>query len=252
VTRASLEKRALAESVGTFVLVLVGAGSVVADVLSGGALGDVGVALAFGVAVAAMVFAFGRVSGAHINPAVTVGLWSVGRFPGREVPLYVSAQCAGGIAAALVLLAATGRVARAAATVPRVSVTEALATEFLLSFVLMGAIASVALREATSRRAAALAIGAAVGLDAYLGGPATGASMNPARSLGPAIASGVWTEHWVYWVAPIAGMTAAILGFEAVMRLANVDPIPLPNQRVGLSAASASEMPNGCSAEEQR
>lgn len=211
-----MAKRLLAEAAGTFLLVVVGAGSVVVDARTDGALGPGGIALAFGAAVSAAVYAFGHISGAHINPAVTLGFWSAGHFPGREVAAYVLAQCAGAVAGAFVLLAAFGGTAAAGVTVPTVSLAEAFLLEGLFSFILMFMITAVALGGATTRAAAALVIGITVALDAFLGGAATGASMNPARSLGPAVAAGVWDHHWLYWVAPAAGMVAAIHAFETL------------------------------------
>jgi aquaporin Z len=227
-------KRALSEATGTFFLVLVGAGSVVTDVRTGGGLGSGGVALAFGAVVAAMVYVFGRVSGAHLNPAVTIGFWSASRFPGREVVPYVVAQCFGGIAAAFLILVFAGPGGRIGATVPAIPAGDALVVEWLLSFILMFAIAFVALGGGASREVTAVVIGLAVGLDAFLGGSMTGASMNPARSLGPALASGTWEGHWVYWLGPITGMIAAAHSYRLFQRLAGVEPRSARDGRLGV------------------
>jgi MIP family channel proteins len=204
-------RRAAAEALGTFFLVLIGPGASAVNAYSGGAVTPVGVALAFAFVVCAMVVAIGHLSGAHINPAVTVAFWSVRRFAGKDVIPYIAAQCLGATAAAAVWRAVLGNAGLLGATVPTIGPGSALAVEWLLSFALMFVIMAVA----TDRRAtpdgvgnAAIATGLTVGFCALTGGPLTGASMNPARSLGPALLSGAWTAHWVYWLGPITGMLA--------------------------------------------
>lgn len=206
-------RRYVAEALGTALLVTFGAGAVMTDTITGGALGAVGIAATFLLVVAALVTALGHVSGAHLNPAVTLAFWSMRRFPTREVLPYVLAQCAGATGGALLLRAALGRVAQVGATVPRVSVATAFGVELVFSFVLFLVIAAVATDPRTPPAVAPLAVGGTVGLCA-LQGALTGASMNPARSLGPAVASGVFTAHWLYWLAPIAGMLAAARLFD--------------------------------------
>ncbi len=194
-----------AEFIGTFFLVLIGPGAAAVNVRTGGSVGVAGIALAFTFVIAAMVYGLGGVS-AHINPAVSVTLAARGDLKPSALPLYVGAQCLGATAAALLIRAATGNAVTGAATVPAVPLLAAFALEVVFSFALMLVILSTAGR---SQAGGAVAIGLTVGCCALMGGPLTGASMNPARSLGPAIASGVWTAHWLYWVAPIAGMLAA-------------------------------------------
>lgn len=211
-------RRCAAEALGTFFLVLIGPGAVMADAVSNGAITHVGVALAFGAVVTAMVFALGHLSGAHINPAVTIAFWSVRRFPARAVAPYIAAQCAGAIAASAMSRVLLGNVGRMGATVPApaLGIHEggALVIEGLLSFVLMFVIMAVATDERIAEGFAAISIGLTVGFCALVGGPFTGASMNPARSLGPAVVGGVWDAHWVYWVAPIAAMVVAAACYE--------------------------------------
>lgn len=202
-------RRAVAEGVGTFFLVLIGPGAAAVDAYSGGAIGHAGVALAFAFVVLAMIYAIGHISGAHINPAVTLAFWSARRFPAREVLPYVAAQSAGAVAAALALRAVLGRTGTLGATVPAISVGGAFFVEALLSFALMFVIMAVATDDRVADGFAGLAVGLTVGFCAMTGGPLTGASMNPARSLGPAAASRVWDAHWIYWVAPILAMVAA-------------------------------------------
>jgi MIP family channel proteins len=202
-----IDRNIAAEFLGTFFLVLFGPGAVMVDAWSGGRLGQLGIALAFGCVVAAMVFALGDVSGAHINPAVTFAQWTRGRISGRHVVPYVLSQCAGAALASLALRAALGTAGNSGATLPAIPVTYAFAVEFALSFVLMEAVAASG--EPGRASAAPWAVGLAVGLCALVGGPLTGASMNPARSFGPALIGGEWRAHWIYWLAPLAGMLAA-------------------------------------------
>lgn len=207
-------KRIIAESIGTFFLVLMGPGAAMVNAWAHGTVTHVGVSLAFAFVVTAMIFALGHVSGAHINPAVTLGLWSVRRFPARDVVPYVAAQCLGAVAAAAAWRGMLGTLVTAGATQPAISTASASAVEFLLSFVLMLVIMAVVTQDRAGDGMAALAIGLTVGLCALVGGPLTGASMNPARSFGPAAVSGVWRAHWIYWLAPILGMIAAAHAFE--------------------------------------
>jgi len=218
-TRASIDPRRLtAEAIGTFFLVLIGPGAVMVNAASNGAISHAGVSLAFAFVVTAMIFAVGHISGAHINPAVTIGFWSIRRFPGRDVVPYISAQCIGAIAASAVSRSVLGVVGQMGATLPAralgVGAGGALAIEWLLSFVLMFVIMAVATDDRVAEGFAAIAIGLTVGFCAMMGGPLTGASMNPARSLGPAVIGGFWDAHWVYWVAPITGMLAAARCYE--------------------------------------
>ncbi|MEO5510975.1 MAG: MIP family channel protein [Longimicrobiales bacterium] len=201
----SAARRYVAEAIGTFFLVLIGPGAAVVNNATHGTISHAGIALAFAFVVAAMIYALGHVSGAHINPAVTLAFWSRGVFPAREVPGYIIAQLIGATVASFALAHAFSESIASAATVPAFGVTVAVGTEFLLSFGLMFVIMSVATDDRVVKGFAGLAIGITVGFEAMAGGPVTGASMNPARSFGPALASHVWTAHWLYWVAPIAG-----------------------------------------------
>jgi MIP family channel proteins len=199
VAGGDVRRRLTAEAVGTFFLVLIGPGAVMVDARTGGALGVLGIAAAFAVVVVGVVY----LSGAHINPAVSIACWSSGRLPGRRVGPYIAAQCGGAVAGSLVLRAVIGNVGQLGATLPRVSVASAFAIEWLLSFALMWVIVSAA------TNGAPWAIGLTVGFCALIAGPATGASMNPARSFGPALVGGIWGAHWLYWCAPITGMAVA-------------------------------------------
>ena len=211
-----LGRRAVAEGVGTFLFVLVGTGAIMVDARTDGGLGAVGIALAFAFALACMVYAIGHLSGSHVNPAVTIGLWAVRRFPAKDALVYVGAQCVGAVAASLFLWGILGDVANVGATIPDVAPSEAFALEWVLSFALMFVIAAVASDERVAYGSVGLAVGFAYGFGVLFGLPLTGASMNPARSLGPAVAVDVWAAHWVYWLAPIFGMIAAAWTYETL------------------------------------
>ncbi len=204
----------LAEGIGTFFLVLIGPGAAMVDVHTGGGVGHAGVALAFAFVVVAMVYAVGHLSGAHINPAVTLAFWSARRFPTQDVIPYVLAQCGGAVGASLVLRMTLGEATGMGVTVPSVSIAGAFAIEWLLSFALMFVIMAVATDERVAEGFAPIAIGLTVGFCALMGGPLTGASMNPARSFGPALVGGTWTGHWLYWAAPLSAMIVAVRTYE--------------------------------------
>ena len=212
-----LARRALAEALAAFSLVFAGCGAIVADSVYDGALGAVGVALTFGLIIMVMVYATGHLSGAHINPAVTLAFALTRHFPPREAGAYVGAQLAGAVAAALVLAAVwPEQPAGLGATVPSVGAGSAFVYELLLTAILMFVIMAVATDTRAVGAAAAIAIGGTVGLDALFGGPVTGASMNPARSFGPALVAGEWTDFWLYFAGPIAGAALGALAYQAV------------------------------------
>jgi MIP family channel proteins len=226
-------RRIAAEAIGTFFLVLIGPGSTMVNAYSGGQLGQVGIALAFAFVVLAMVYALGHLSGAHINPAVTLAFWSARRFPTAEVVPYMIAQCAGAVAASFALRAALGPVGNLGATLPHVPVAAAFGVEWLLSFVLMFVIMAVATDERVADGFAALAVGLTVGFCALMGGPLTGASMNPARSFGPAVAGGLWHAHWLYWLSPISAMIVAARTYD-LLRVAQPPPPTARSAVVGV------------------
>ena len=190
---------------------------------TGGGLGHVGVAISFGLVIMVMIYAAGHISGAHFNPAVTFA-FALGRhFPWPRVGAYWAAQLAGALAAALVLRGSLGNVAHVGATLPAGSDAQAVLWEGLLTFFLMFVIMAVATDTRAVGEAAAIAIGGTVGLDAMFGGPVTGASMNPARSLGPAIAAWDFSSIWVYLTAPLLGAALA----ATVYRLLREDDEPV-------------------------
>jgi aquaporin NIP len=215
--RPGLARRALAEALAAFALVFAGCGAIVADGRYDGALGTVGVSLVFGLIIMVMIYATGHLSGAHINPAVTIAFTLTRHFPAREALAYVGSQVAGATAGALALLAVwTDKPADLGSTVPSVGAGSAFVYELVLTAFLMFVIVAVATDTRAVGAAAAIAIGGTVGLDALFGGPVTGASMNPARSFGPALASGTWTDFWIYVTAPIAGAALGALAYQLV------------------------------------
>jgi aquaporin NIP len=207
-----------AEMLGTAVLVFLGCGAVV---MSAGPAGLVGIAGAFGIAVAIMIFAIGPISGAHINPAVTVALAATGHFPWKQVLPYVGAQILGALSGSLLhMLLFTSAVAAKAsygATTPSIALGGAVGVEVVLTFILMFVIMAFATDSRAPGAMAALAIGAVVVVDIIVGGPATGASMNPARSFGPAVfAQGAALANiWIYVVGPVVGALFGAFCFEA-------------------------------------
>jgi aquaporin NIP len=215
--RPSLARRAAAEGLAAFALVVAGCGAIVANDRYGGTLGTVGVALVFGLIIMVMVYATGHLSGAHINPSVTLAFTLTRHFPAREALAYVAAQLAGATAGALVLLAVwTDKPAHLGATVPSIGAGSAFVYELLLTAFLMFVITAVATDTRAVGAAAAIAIGGTIGLDALFGGPVTGASMNPARSFGPALVSGEWSDFWIYVAGPLAGAALGALAYQLV------------------------------------
>ena len=215
--RPDLLRRAAAEGLAAFSLVFAGCGAAVTATRSGDPAGTLGVALAFGLAVMVMVYATGHLSGAHINPAVTLAFTLSRHFPARDAAAYVVAQLTGATAGALLLLAVwSDRPAGLGATVPSVAAGSALVYELVMTAFLMFVIMAVATDTRAVGAAAAIAIGGTVGLDALLGGAVTGASMNPARSLGPAIAAGEWQDFWVYVAGPLLGAVAGAGAYQLV------------------------------------
>jgi MIP family channel proteins len=215
--RPGLARRAAAEALAAFALVFAGCGAIIADAQYDGALGTVGIALVFGLIVMVMVYATGHLSGAHINPAVTLAFTLTRHFPARDAVAYVVAQLAGAAAGALVLAAVwSGAPARLGATVPSVNTGAALLYEVVLTAILMFVIVAVATDTRAMGAGAAIAIGGAVALGAMFGGPVTGASMNPARSFGPALATGEWGDLWIYAAGPLVGAVAGAFAYQFV------------------------------------
>jgi len=217
VERPGLLRRSCAEGLAAFALVFAGCGAIITDATRDGALGTTGVAAVFGLIVMVMIYATGHLSGAHINPAVTIAFTLTRHFPIRDAGAYIVAQLTGATAGALLLLVAwSDKPAALGATVPSIQAGTALVYEIVLTALLMFVIIAVATDTRAVGAAAAIAIGGTVALDALFGGPLTGASMNPARSFGPALAAGEWTDFWIYVVGPVAGATLGAGAYQVI------------------------------------
>ncbi len=203
-------KRLLAEFLGTFSLVFAGTGAIVINEASQGAVGHVGIALTFGLIILAMIYTFGDVSGAHFNPAVSIGFAVSGRFDWRAVPPYVAAQTGGAIAASAVMRFLFPSSQLLGATMPAGAVSQSFVLELILTAILMLTILSVSAGAREKGVTAGIVVGAVIGLEAMFAGPISGASMNPARSLAPAIMSGHLENLWLYLLAPVAGALLAV------------------------------------------
>jgi aquaporin NIP len=180
------------------------------------ALGHVGVAITFGLAIMVMIYAVGHISGAHFNPAVTFAFALSRHFPWTRALGYWAAQLLGALAAAAILRGSLGNIAHVGAALPAGSQGQSFLWELVLTFFLMFVIMAVATDTRAVGEAAAIAIGGTVGLDAMFGGPVSGASMNPARSIGPALASGDVHALWLYVLAPLAGAALGALSYQFV------------------------------------
>ncbi len=221
-----------AEFFGTFMLVFAGAGAITINDLYGGAVTHPGIAMVFGLVVLATIYAIGNISGAHINPAVSIALWVAARFESKELVPYLMSQCLGAIAASallwtLFLEVTLGELSPNAinfgstnygATIPAGSAGQSFVLEFVLTWFLMLVVLGVTTGSKIKGELAGIAIGATVALEAMFAGPVCGASMNPARSLGPALFAGQLPTLWIYLLAPVAGAIAAVGTFSLIHR----------------------------------
>ena len=208
----SLTRFLLAECLGTFMLVFAGTGAIIINDIAGGAITHLGIALVFGLVVLTVIYTYGDTSGAHINPAVTIAFWVARRFPGRWVAPYVVAQSLGAILASLLLYWFFPAHQTLGATLPHSGLLQAFVFEFLLTWWLMTVILGVSEGAKEKGVVAGIVIASAVALEAAFAGPITGASMNPARSLGPALVSGQIAQLWIYLLAtPLGAMFAVVV-----------------------------------------
>jgi aquaporin Z len=204
-------RKYFAEIIGTFALVFCGTGAIVINQQSGGVVTNIGIAVTFGLIVAAMIYSIGDISGAHLNPAVTIGFWLARSFPGKEILPYIFSQGTGAFTASLTLKFLFPSNETLGATLPSGSALQSFILEVILTFILMFVILRVAKGSKEQGMFAGLAIGSVVLLEAAFAGPVSGASMNPARSLSPAIVSGHTQHLWVYLAAPLAGACLGVL-----------------------------------------
>lgn len=205
-----LYRRLLAEFLGTYVMIFAGTGAIVVNQVSAGSITHLGVALTWGLVVMAMVYTFGDVSGAHLNPAVSLGFAIAGRFPLREFAPYVISQILGALAASSTLLVLFPTGGLLGATEPSGSDLQSLILEFLLTAILMLVILHVSQGAKEKGITAGIVVGGVIGLEALFAGPISGASMNPARSLAPGLVSGNLEHLWIYLLAPVCGSLAAV------------------------------------------
>lgn len=200
----------MAESIGTFALVFAGTGAIVINDASGGGITHAGIALTFGLIVLAMIYAVGDISGAHLNPAVTCGFWAAGRFPIQQLVPYVLSQCLGACAASGVLKLLFPAHQTLGSTLPAGSGMQSFILECILAFLLMFVILNVSTGAKEKGITAGIAVGAVIALEAMFAGKISGASMNPARSLAPALISGHLEHLWIYLTAPLLGAVIAV------------------------------------------
>ena len=209
-------KKYVAEALGTFALVFAGTGAIIINDETGGTVSHVGIALTFGLVVMAMIYSLGDISGAHINPAVTIGFWAAKRLQGRQVLPYIASQCIGAVAASVILRLLFLEHSTLGATLPANQWWQSFVLEVLLTFLLMFVILNVSTGAKEKGIMAGAAIGGVVALEALFAGPISGASMNPARSIAPAIVSGQLIYCWIYLLAPVIGAALAVPGCRAV------------------------------------
>ena len=209
-------KKFFAEFLGTFSLIFAGTGAIVINDTSGGAITHVGVALTFGLIVLAMIYAVGDISGAHLNPAVTLGFFAARRFSGRLVVPYIISQLLGAFAASGLMRILFPAHATLGATLPAGSAVQSFILEFVLTAILMFVILSVSTGAKERGITAGIVVGAVIALEAMFAGPICGASMNPARSIAPAFVSGDLSSLWIYFLAPVGGALLGVAGCRCV------------------------------------
>lgn len=231
ITGEAMRKKYIAELLGTFALVFAGTGAIIINDFTGGQVSHVGVALTFGLVVTSVIYAVGDVSGAHLNPAVTFGFWAARRFPGRSVLPYIISQCAGASSASLILKLLFAGHPTLGASLPTGPVLQSLVLEAILTWLLIFVILNVSTGSKEKGIMAGIAVGSVVGLEALFAGPISGASMNPARSLAPALFTGHLDLVWLYAAAHITGAYLAVLCCACVREKGCCDK-PVTEERI--------------------
>ena len=211
-----ITKKLISEFVGTFILVFAGTGAIIINDVSGGTVSHIGIAMTFGLVVMTMIYTLGDISGAHLNPAVTLGFFAARRLDRRLVLPYVLSQCAGAISASLILRLLFPQHPTLGGTLPAGPSLQSFVLEAILASILMFVILGVSTGEKEKGMMAGIAVGSVVGLEALFAGPISGASMNPARSLAPALVSAHFAALWIYLAAPVLGALMAVLGCQCV------------------------------------
>jgi len=209
-------KKLFAEFLGTFILIFVGTGAIVINDVSGGAITHAGVALSFGLVVLAMIYTVGDISGAHLNPAVTLGFYAARRFSGGLVLPYITSQILGALAASGLMRLLFPTHATLGATLPAGLASQSFILEFVLTAILMFVILSVSTGAKERGITAGIVVGSVIAFEAMFAGPICGASMNPARSVGPALISGNLSSLWLYLLAPVSGALLGVAGCRCV------------------------------------
>jgi len=209
-------KKYISEFIGTFSMVFCGTGAMTVNEVTAGSVTHVGIAITWGLIVMAMIYAFGETSGAHFNPAVTIAFAFAKKFSWKEVPSYILAQVLGAFTASFILCFLFPMSEILGATIPTVDVWRAFVLEFLLTFFLMVVIINVSTGSKETGIIAGIAVGGVVLLEAMFAGPITNASMNPARSIAPAIVSGNLQHLWMYIIAPVLGALLAVISCRLV------------------------------------
>jgi aquaporin NIP len=214
-----------AEFIGAFALVFAGTGAIIVNDVTGGAVTNVGVGLTFGMIVMTMIYAVGDISGAHFNPAVTLGFFAARRLEGKLVLPYVLSQFSGALAASLLLRGLFPHHSTLGITAPAGSALQSVILEIILTALLMFVILNVSVGAKEHGITAGIAVGSLIALEAVFAGPISGASMNPARSFAPALASQHLAHLWIYLLAPVAGALLAVVGCRCVRK--NCCSVPL-------------------------
>jgi aquaporin Z len=211
-------RKYVAEFIGTFALVFAGTGAIIINDMTGGTVTSLGVGLTFGVIILTMIYAVGDVSGAHFNPAVTLGFFAARRFEAKMILPYVLSQLAGALAASLLLRGLFPQHSTLGATAPAGSVLQSLILEIILAALLMFVILNVSTGAKERGITVGIAVGSVIALEALFAGPISGASMKPARSLAPALVSQHLANLWIYLVAPVTGVLIAVVGCRCVRK----------------------------------